>query len=186
MVDLPSITILSGTPGTGKTTVAAALGQRWSSEGGKPLHLLSDHFFSFPVTLVPPEKPEAREQNVTFSKAIAASAVCFAEGGYHVIIDGVIGPWMLPHYLEPLKAAGASIAYVVLRAPLDETIRRAAERENDNGFPEEGVRLMHSQFADLKVFEPHVLETEFETPEQTVTRVAALLEAGKFTISMSD
>lgn len=185
MVMPPSITIISGTPGTGKTTVSSALGEIWSREGADPLHLVSDTFFSFPVTVISPEKPEAHKQNVTVSKAVTAAARSFAEGGYHVILDGVIGLRMLPHYLAGLQGFDMPIAYVVLRASLDETLRRARRRQDADKFNEEGVSYMHRQFADLKVFEPHVMETEGRTVQQSVTDVAAALAAGRYRISMS-
>lgn len=190
MADRPSITIVSGTPGTGKTTISNRLAELWQAEGLRAAHLDSDAFFSFPTNLIPPETPEAREQNEVVSRAIASAALEFSKGGYSVILDGVVGPWMLPQYLKCFQdlvqpGTPGSLAYVVLRAPLDETLTRAATRPDAEKFSLDGVRVMHRQFADLKVFEPHVFETGGITPEQTATNIAAALTSGAYRISMA-
>jgi cytidylate kinase len=190
MSNHPSITIVSGAPGTGKTTVSRRLALLWQMEGANPLHLNSDAFFSFPLTVIPPETPAARAQNETISHAVAAAALAFAAGGYDVILDGVIGPWMLPHYLkvfQDLTATGTqgSLAYVLLRAPLEETLHRATTRTEPDKIAEAGVRSMHSQFADLKMFEPHVIETAGKTPRETAGQVAKAIATGRLTLSTS-
>lgn len=189
MTDHPSITIVSGTPGTGKTTVSRRLAELWQASGAKAAHLDTDTFFSFPVTVTPPETPQAHGQNEVASRAVAAAALEFALGGYNVILDGVVGPWMLPHYLkcfgELVKPdTPGPVAYVILRAPLEETLARATTRTDADKFPQDGVRLIHSQFADLKVFEPHVIETAQKTAEQTTMEIAADLTAGRYRISV--
>lgn len=181
----PSITILSGTPGTGKTTIARQLGQLWFDEGANPLHLLTDTFYSFPLTVIPPEKPEAKEQNEIMARAMAASALAFAQGGYRVILDGVIGPWMLPVYLRSFRKMQGSLAYVVLRSSLEDTLQRAATRADAEKFSTDSVRQMHSQFEDLKMFEPHVFETDGKSPDQTARLMAAALSRGEFRISLT-
>lgn len=190
MTDRPSITIVSGTPGTGKTTISERLAELWQGEGPKVAHLDSDTFFSFPTKLIPPETPEAQEQNEVVSRAIAGTALEFSNGGYSVILDGVVGPWMLPHYLKCFQdlvqpGTPGSLAYVVLRASLEETLSRATNRPDAEKFSPEGVRVMYRQFADLKVFEPHVYETDGITPEQTATNIAAALASGAYRISMA-
>lgn len=186
----PSITIVSGTPGTGKTTISNRLADQWQTEGLKVAHLDCDTFFSFPTKLIPPETPEAQEQNEVVSRAIALAALEFSKGGYCVILDGVIGPWMLPYYLKCLQDLAqsdspGSLAYVVLRASLEETLSRAATRRDADKFSPDDVRLMHRQFADLKIFEPHVIETGGKTPKQSTTDIATALASGAFRISMA-
>lgn len=168
MSELPAMTIITGAPGTGKTTISTVLARTWQEKGGNVLKLDTDVFFSFPQAVIPPDQPDAKTQNETISKVAALSAITFAEAGYNVIIDGAIGPWILPHYLKVFKGRLQGLSYVVLRAPLQTTLDRAAQREDGDKFQPAGVKNMHAQFADLKVFEPHAYETENLSSERTV------------------
>ena len=86
------IVIVTGSPGTGKTTVAAAL----AKARARGLHLPADVFFTFPAHAIPPYQPEARDQNRDIMIALARTAATFAGRGYDVFMDGIFGPWFLP------------------------------------------------------------------------------------------
>ena len=180
MTEYPAMTIISGCPGTGKTSLVRALAQSWEEDGAQTLCVNADVFHTFPASPLSPELPEAREQNIAIAAAVAASAISFAESGYKVIIDGVVGPWMLPEFLKVFKGRLLGLSYVVLRAPLEETLVRASQRPDGSKFSPEGVKVMHQKFADLKMFEPHAFETDGKSLEETHKAIAPKIAERQF------
>lgn len=162
------MTILTGCPGTGKSTIAKGLSQLWSDRDVRVACVEADAFYPFLTPLITPDRPEANEQNKVVAAAIASSAIAFAEGGYKVIIEGVVGPWMLPEFLKVFRERLLGLSYVVLRAPLEETLHRALSRPDGDKYAAEGVAHMHRQFADLKMFEAHAVDVSGQSPEETL------------------
>ena len=170
---MSAIAILSGCPGTGKTTLALQLAE--SSARG--VHLDTDRFYDFVAQPISPILPESRAQNETVMAAAARAAGAFAEGGYEVFVDGVIGPWLLPIWTRALPLSAVPVDYIVLRAPLEETLRRANARRKR--IPVEFVRHMHAQLTTLGAFERHVVETSGLSPEQTLAEIARRRASGE-------
>src|SRR3546814_19228681 len=54
-----------------------------------------------------------------------------ASGGYHVVVEGLVGPWHLPVVAEVLGAAGVGLEYVVLRPDLAPCLARATPRAGE-------------------------------------------------------
>src|SRR5688572_1081627 len=106
-----SIVIVTGPPAAGKSTLARALAK--GADGPLAVHMHSDDFYAYIAKgYVEPWLPASREQNTVVVEALTASAVRFAEGGYLVAMDGVIGPWFLGPWREAAKAV--RVDYVVL------------------------------------------------------------------------
>jgi len=171
------IAIITGPPGAGKTTVASHLAA--ASQLG--VHLAGDQVFHW-VTggYVPPWMPGTSRQNSTVIRAIAAAAVQFADGGYDVFVDGIIGPWFLPHWLH-MAGRGRPTHYFVLRPSRQIAGLRATSRQApDDLVDPHPVAAMFDVFEDLGSFEAHVLDSSSQEIGATVAAIQTGLRDGRY------
>ncbi len=171
------IIILTGAPGTGKTTVAALTAKE--SDRARSVHMRTDRFYhDLSKGAVPPHLPESNKQNQVVVEAILAAAQHFARNGYDVIVDGIIGPW----FLEPWKRAartGAEIHYLVLRASREETLRRALGRAKLNpSANRELVAALWGQFQHLGPYEANAIDITDCSADEAAAMVKAAVAAG--------
>lgn len=172
--------VLTGTPGAGKTTVAA----RFAAATPRGIHLSGDAFFDFLAHPIPPVKPESHAQNGVVMRAFARAAGAWAEGGYEVVLDGIVGPWFLPVVARELLPLGVVVDYAVLRVELAAACDRACGRA-EKPAPEEVVRAMHRAFADLGDFEAHAIEVGGADPDAVAERVRRLRSAGALRLDLA-
>ncbi|MFI0721348.1 AAA family ATPase [Streptomyces sp. NPDC021224] len=167
------IIVVSGPSGAGKSTVARILaGSRLSPA----VHLHTDDFYAAIVQgFVAPYLPGAERQNEVVTGVIARAAAGYAAGGYHVVVDGVIGPWFLGAYREAAGAAGVGLEYVVLRPDRETALGRGTTRPGHPLTDREVLGGIYDGFADLGPYEENVLDSGGLTAEETADAVLGRL-----------
>ena len=83
--------VISGAPGSGETTIARAICQ----SADNAVCIETDAFFDFVTHLIHPTDPASHHQNEIVISAYCRAARTYADGGYSVCFEGVIGPWFL-------------------------------------------------------------------------------------------
>lgn len=178
MLDLPGhIAILSGSPGSGKTTQADALAHL---PGVPKVHIHSDDFWgNIKHGHIPPWLPESDEQNRMVMQIAADVSASYARKNYFVALDGVVRPWWLPAF----EALGLPLHYLVLRPPVEEAIARCLARGGDSLTDPMVVADLHRQFADLGTYGKHVLDTAGLDRAATLEAVIAAIESGAYRLN---
>ena len=162
------VVIISGPSGAGKSSVAEALCERYD----RTVHLETDALFrSVRMGLINPMRPESDRQNRMIARAAARAASGFVEDLFAVFIDGVIGPHLLPIYIEELRPAAVPVHFVLLMPPLQETIRRVAPRASTLRMIEAEHRALHEQFERHGHFAGCTIDNSGLTADQTADLV---------------
>ncbi len=116
----------------------------------------TDYFFDFVTTPVDPSTPAAREQNEAIISAYCQAARVYTEAGYHVILEGVIGPWILPLITRQI----GNYHYFLLHTELSTALSRV-DRRTSKTVSASMVKRMHPQFdAVLTDYADSVVSTE--------------------------
>ena len=135
----------------------------------------SDWFFqSIRSGFVAPWLPDAHSQNAAVMVVAADAAAAYADAGYTVVWDGIVGPWFLDGIAQRLGAREIRVQYLVLR-PRRVTASQRVRGRGDT--PEtSGAETMYDQFADLGEFEPHVVSSDAPAEEVIEACRAALVD----------
>jgi DNA polymerase III delta prime subunit len=169
------ILILSGSPGSGKTTTAETLAR---VPGATPkVHIHSDDFWGYiKHGVIEPWLPEADTQNKMIMEIAAGVVGRYAEGGYFVAYDGVIGPWSLPAFL----ALDVPMHYILLRPSVGECVARCQTRGGDSLSDPVVVADVYRMFEELGPYRRHLLPTAGLDRQQTHDAVIAAMRSGRY------
>jgi len=127
MSQTPPIFIITGTPGSGKTSLATALMRRFPFGLHIPVDDLREWVISGIAHPVPVWTEETGRQFRFARQAAAQVARIYAAGGFAVAIDDVISPSEAQElFVQPLS--GYALHTVLLRPALEITLERNARR----------------------------------------------------------
>lgn len=169
------IIIITGSLGTGKTTISSIIAKESTLK--KSVNIHTDDFYHYlSKGAIPPYLPESDKQNLTVIKAIIETTKCFAQNGYDVIVDGIIGPWFLNPWIEIIQN-NYEIHYFILRASKEETLKRAVNRPKlDENTNIKLVEIMWEQFNNLGFYEKNIIDTTNYSIEETVLDIQKKLK----------
>jgi hypothetical protein len=176
------VLLLTGSPGSGKTTVAPLVADRRTPS----VCLDLDWFFAkLRRGAIEPWRAEAHAQNRVVLRAAAEAVAAFAQGGYYTVAEGILYPFMLDLFAEASAPHGIELNYAVLRAPVGMVQRRVQDRRSE---PEHAGALadaavvddLWAQFESHGVEERHRVDSGERTPEAIAQEIERRLGAGDF------
>jgi chloramphenicol 3-O-phosphotransferase len=171
------ILILTGPPGSGKSAVAEALGERYDRVAHVQTEVLRR--FITPTGFAKPHQPERLHQYRLGARNACALARNFIGERFGVIIDDIVStPEQLSWYVEELKPAGVPVHFIRLMPSLQECQRRDLVRAEWRAAPRR-VESVYREFEAAGAFAGATIDSTKQTVAETADRVQALTTAGE-------
>lgn len=162
--------VIGGSPGAGKSSASKKLADSIKNS----VLIETDHFFEYLTEPVDPSTSAAKAQNETVISAYTEATNAYRKGGYTVILEGVIGPWLFPILVPTL----GRFNYFLLHTSLD-TVRKRVSSRSSKQVSLGKVARMHPQFEKvLADYGNHVIDTENSTPDAVAMKILAKIEDG--------
>jgi cytidylate kinase len=174
------VLIVTGPPGSGKTTVSAMVADRSS----RSVHLESDGFFhAIRSGYIEPWEPASRDQNDTVMRIVRDAAATFARADYLTIVDGIILPgWYFEWLAGQLLAEELDVSAAILRTSLEVSLARV-QRRGSRDLDPAAVEKTWRGFGELGPLERHVVDADERTPEETAEVLIERLGRGALTVT---
>ena len=174
--------LLTGSPGTGKTTVAPLVAERHTPS----VCLDLDWFFAkLGRRAIDPWREEAHAQNRAVLHAAAEACTTFAAEGYVCVAEGILYPFMLDLFEAAGAGRGVPLHYAVLRAPIEVVQQRVVDRKVEPahaGALADAVVVddLWGQFERQGVEERHQVEAGRRGPDEVAEEIDRRFGAGEF------
>jgi len=169
------LTILSGPPGAGKTTVARALVALTS----EPIVVVEgDKFWSFVA-----RRDEAINDSTHFRmtmRAMMSASVHYAANGYDTFLDFSIPPWFLETAKAVAKFREVPLNYVVLLPSEEVCAARAAGRSEGRVVDYTVYHDFYSSFVNAG---KNAVAGDLMDPATTANQIRKGIDAGLFRVS---
>jgi predicted kinase len=178
--------LLTGSPGTGKTTVAPLVAGRHE----RSVCLNLDWFFAkLGPSAIDPWRNEAHAQNRAVLHAAAEACTTFASEGYVCVAEGILYPFMLDLFEAAGAGRGVPLHYAVLRAPIEVVLQRVADRRVE---PEHAGALsdvavvddLWAQFERQGFDERHRVDTRGRSPVEVAEEIDRRFGAGELRLAV--
>ena len=182
MVSPGEVLLLTGSPGSGKTTVAPLVADRRAPSACLDL----DWFFAkLRRGAIEPWRAEAHAQNRVVLGAAAEAVAAFAQGGYFIVAEGILYPFMLDLFVLACAPHALRLSYAVLRAPIGVVQQRVQDRRSEPPHARaladaDVVDDLWAQFETHGVGELHRVDSGTRVPEEIADEIDRRMEAGDF------